>query len=256
MADSSNNNGYIKIFRGLLKWEWYDDTNTVRLFLHCLLKANWEIKKWHGIEIEAGQFVTSLATLSKETCLSIQQVRTALEHLESTGEITNKSQSKFRVITVNNWSCYQGSNKVSNKQITNKQQGEQQTNNKQVTTTKEYKEIKEEKNINNKKYIYGEFRHVKLTDEERDRLFKDYGEAETLEAIKFLDEYKERKGYTSKNDNLTLRKWVFDAVKRDKTQFGSTSTTAKNTKIHNFDEREYDFAALEQEILKGGQSNG
>lgn len=242
-------NGFIKLYKKMLKWEWYDDTNTLRLFLHCLLKANWETKNWRGIEIEAGQFVTSLASLSKETQLSVQQVRTAIEHLESTGEITSKPQSKYRIITVNSWNEYQGSNKQSIKQITNKQQA----SNKQVTTDKEYKEREEEKE---KKNIYGEYKHVRLTDKERDRLFSDYGEAETLEAIKFLDEYKQRKGYKSTDDNLTLRKWVFDAVKRDKTQFGRASATAKNTKIHNFEEREYDFAALEQEILKGGQSDG
>ena len=74
--------------------------------------------------------------------------------------------------------------------------------------------------VKDKKHIYGEYRHVRLTDAERDRLFNDYGEAETLEAIKFLDEYKERKGYKSKNDNLTLRNWVFDAVKDQKTKHG------------------------------------
>ena len=66
-----------------------------------------------------------------------------------------------------------------------------------------------------KKHIYGEYSHVRLTDAERDRLFNDYGEAETLEAIKFLDEYKQRKGYKCKDDNLTLRKWVYNAVKEE-----------------------------------------
>ena len=64
-----------------------------------------------------------------------------------------------------------------------------------------------------KKHIYGEYKHVRLTDAELDRLYNDYGEQETHAAIKFLDEYKERKGYKSKNDNLTLRNWVFKAVK-------------------------------------------
>lgn len=72
--------------------------------------------------------------------------------------------------------------------------------------------------VKDKKNIYGEYKHVRLTDKERDRLFNDYGEQETLEAIKFLDEYKQRKGYKSKDDNLTLRKWVFDAVKKEKGQ--------------------------------------
>ena len=66
------------------------------------------------------------------------------------------------------------------------------------------------------RHKYGEYAHVALTDTEYNRLCNDYGDIETGEAIRYLDEYKERKGYKSKNDNLTLRKWVFDAVKEDK----------------------------------------
>lgn len=66
------------------------------------------------------------------------------------------------------------------------------------------------------KHQYGEYKHVLLTDDERDRLFADYGEVETLEAIKFLDEYIEMKGYKCKSHNLALRKWVFRAVNEEK----------------------------------------
>ncbi len=63
------------------------------------------------------------------------------------------------------------------------------------------------------KHKYGEYQHVLLADKERDTLFNDYGEAETLQAIKYLDEYIEMKGYKAKNHYLAMRKWVFDAVK-------------------------------------------
>lgn len=207
---------FIKLYRKLIDWEWYDDTNTFRVFTHCLLRANWKPCKWHGVDIEAGQFITSLANLAEETHLTVMQVRTALNHLILTGEITSYQQGKFRIITVNNWCQYQGDNKVRNKVVTRSQQGD----NKVITTDKEYKEREEEKELKNKRNIYGEYRHVRLTDAERDRLFNDYGESETLAAIKFLDEYKERKGYTCKNDNLTLRKWVFNAVKEERTDNG------------------------------------
>ena len=103
MADA-----FIKIYRKMLDWEWYDDNNTKIVFLHCLLKANWKPCKWHGIEIQPGQFITSLQTLADETQLTVKQVRTALDHLISTGEVASIRQSKCRVITVNNWVDYQG----------------------------------------------------------------------------------------------------------------------------------------------------
>ena len=66
------------------------------------------------------------------------------------------------------------------------------------------------------KHKYGEYNHVLLTDEERDKLMNEYGEQETLEAITFLDEYIEMKGYKAKSHYLCMRKWVFDAVNRQK----------------------------------------
>lgn len=140
-------NGYIKLHRSIVNWGWWSCPNTAHLFVHCLLKANFEDKIWQGIEIKRGSFVTSLEILSKETGLTVQEVRTALKHLISTNEITNKSTSKNRIITVVKYNEYQDNNNQSNKQVTN----EQQTDNKQITTTKEYKEIK---NIRNKEYIY------------------------------------------------------------------------------------------------------
>ena len=138
----SNLNGFIKLHRKLLAWEWYSDINVRVLFFHCLLRANHKKEKWQGIEINAGEFVTSIGHLSKECGLTEQQTRTALNKLKLTSEITSKSTSRYSIITVNNWNLYQTNNTQDNKQITN----EQQTNNNKQEY-KEYKEIKEKKNI-------------------------------------------------------------------------------------------------------------
>ena len=121
---------YIKVFRKMLQWEWYTDSKTKALFLHCLLKANWKDTKWKGMVIKRGQFVTSLSSLSKETGLSIREVRTALTHLKTTNEVTECVTSKFRIITVLFYDEYQSSDKQKDKQTTNKRQ----TNDKQATT--------------------------------------------------------------------------------------------------------------------------
>ena len=205
MADA-----FIKLHRKMLEWEWYDDANTKILFLHCLLRANWKPGSWHGIDYEPGEFITSLATLSEETHLTTHQVRTALEHLIMTGEVASKCQGKARIITVNNWNEYQVGGKESGKVVATSRQG----GGKVVATDKEYKEIKESKEVKEVKNIYGEYKHVKLTQKEFDRLVNDYGESETLAAIKFLDEYiQEKPSYKSKDHNLAMRRWVFNAVK-------------------------------------------
>ena len=72
------------------------------------------------------------------------------------------------------------------------------------------------------KHIYGTYKHVRLTDEEYQKLCKEYGETEAGKAIIYLDEYIEMKGYKAKSHYLCIRKWVFDAVKRSNQQAGNT----------------------------------
>lgn len=99
--------GYIKLHRSMLEWEWYRDANTKALFLHCLLKANWEAGRFQGVEVPRGSFVTSLSKLALETGLTVKQIRTALNHLKATNEVASRTTSKFSVITIKNYDKYQ-----------------------------------------------------------------------------------------------------------------------------------------------------
>lgn len=103
------NDGYIKISRKILGWEWYKDINTFRLFMHLLLKAEWKTTAYKNEEIERGACVSSLAELSEETKMSVSEVRTALKHLETTGEIMRRpcEKSKKSVYKINNYDKYQ-----------------------------------------------------------------------------------------------------------------------------------------------------
>lgn len=138
--------GYIKLYRSLLEWDWFQDANTFRIFIYCLLKANREPKKWQGIEIKPGQFITSYEKIATDLNLGVQSVRTSIKKLNLTGELTNKTTSRYSMITVKNWGRYQETNKQTNKQLTINQQ----TTNNQLTTNKniENQENKEkERNI-------------------------------------------------------------------------------------------------------------
>lgn len=149
----NDNGGFIVIHRKILDWEWYGDTNTVRLFLHCLLKANWKDSRFQGIDIPRGSFVTGLPTLSEETGLSIQQIRTCIKHLVLTGELTDKSYSKYRVITVKNYNLYQDTNRIDNRQLT----VNQQATNRQLTTIEQSNKETNNNIINIYEFIEREF---------------------------------------------------------------------------------------------------
>lgn len=151
-----NCGGFIKLFRQILDWEWYDDLPTCRLFIHLLLKANYAERNWHGQTIERGSCITSYATLASETGLSQEQIKRALKNLTKTGEIKRITTNKNTVICVVKYADFQGFGFEYNEQATSKEQtenkqktNEQQTNNKQTTTTKEIKNKrnKESKNI-------------------------------------------------------------------------------------------------------------
>ena len=127
--------GYVKDWRRILEWEWYTDYKTCHLFRHCILRANIEDKQWQGTLIKKGYFVTSLENLSRETGLSVQNIRTSLKKL--TSELTIKTTNRNTIIAIKNYENYQG--------LTSNLTNNQQTTNKQLTTTKEYKNEKNEK---------------------------------------------------------------------------------------------------------------
>ena len=124
---------FIQLHKKICDWEWYTDITTCKLFFHILLKCNYKEAKWRWKTIKPWEFITSLEHLSLETWLTKQQIRTSIQKLTKTWEITHKSTNEYTMLGLNNWEVY-------NTWTTN----EQQTNNKRITTTnKEYKEKKE-----------------------------------------------------------------------------------------------------------------
>ena len=140
------NDTYIKLYRKITDWEWYTDINTKVLFIHILLRASATGRRFRGEEVPIGSFTTSIEILASETGLSSRQVRTALDKLKKTGEITVKTTNQFTQILVIKWGDYQSFVELNDKRMTN----ERQTDDKRMTTIKESKESKESKENNNK----------------------------------------------------------------------------------------------------------
>lgn len=137
---------WIKIFRELLQWEWFQKAEMVQLFIYLLLKASCADKQWQGITVKRGQLVTSNATIRQDLRLSEQQIRTCIKRLISTGEITYKSTNRYVVITICNYDKYQETgnsiNEQNNEQTNNQSTDEQRAINEQSTTSKEIKNIR------------------------------------------------------------------------------------------------------------------
>jgi len=99
--------GWIKVHRELCVWEWYKDANTFRVFMHLLLNANYSPSRFMGVSIPVGSLPTGRKSLALSLALTEDKVRTSLNHLLKTGEITQQKYSKFSVITIVNWESYQ-----------------------------------------------------------------------------------------------------------------------------------------------------
>lgn len=129
-----------------MDWEWYRDSHTKSVFLHLILTANFEDSRYQGHDIPRGSVVTGYSALAATLGMTVQNVRTAFDHLKSTGEITVKVTSKFSVVTLVKYEDYQ----MKDDEVTSTSTSEvtiiQQASNKQVTASKEYKnkEIKKE----------------------------------------------------------------------------------------------------------------
>ena len=220
MAWNYSDNEYLKLYRKFLGWEWYQDIGTKVLFLHCLLRANWKAGSWKGVKYDAGQFITSLSQLADETGLTVDQVRTGLNHLISTGEITNKSQSKYRIITVKKWHEYQGDPKQNPKQIPN------QTPDKPQTDPNRYKKIRS-KEV--KKYVPPAKHDIE--DYCFLRGFKD------VDVDAFMD-YNESLGWKMEW-HRALDQWRENQKKRD-------DYSRSKVPFLNMKKRDYDFDAIEK----------
>ena len=182
--------GWIKIHRKIIEWEWFTDTNTFRVFLQLLLKANHKEKKYRGMVLKVGTIITSRDILALETRLSVQQVRTALDKLKSTNEITIKTSSQGTIIEVVNYSKYQ----LATNEVTNKQP----INNQQVTTNKNDK--------NNKENIYREFQHLFITEDEVKKLLDKHTITQINNVLNDIENYKQNTKY--KSLYLTAVKWL------------------------------------------------
>lgn len=223
------NGNYIKISRSILEWEWYQNVNTCRVFLHMLLRANWKEGKFEGKVIPRGSFVSSYSKLAEECNLTVNEVRTAVKHLILTGEITSKSHAKFSIFTVKNYCGYQ----EVNKQITSSSQAI----NKQLTTIEEgKKERREEINNNIKRFS------PPSVDEVRAYCFE---RGNHVDAQYFVDFYSSKDWMIGKN---RMKDWKA-AVRTWERQTRQGETAKHGNKFNNFDNRKYDMGSLEQQLL-------
>jgi hypothetical protein len=129
--------GRIWVYRKLLKWEWFKDGNTLKLFIYIMLSANFKAAKWQGIELKPGQQIITFREVAEKCGLTMRQFRTSLNRLKTTHEITCESTHQYTLVTVANWALYQSDNGKETQQTTNETTNERHTNDTPTTHIEE-----------------------------------------------------------------------------------------------------------------------
>lgn len=147
--------GWIKLHRKIRQSPIFNNLELFRLWTICLTEAT---HKKHSqvvgkqvVELEPGQFVTGRFDLhsmynnglKRDQQKSPKTVWRWLEALEKGDFLTIKTTNKFSIVTVKNWSFYQGNDQENDQQMTNKRP----TNDQQVTTNKNGKNVKKESGV-------------------------------------------------------------------------------------------------------------
>lgn len=144
MAEKST---YIKLDRNMRFWRWFKNPKTVLVWIWLIMNANIEDHDFERETIHRGEIATSRNTISSATGLTENEVRTALNHLKSTGEITSRARPKYQVITILRYSDYQDVH-------TGKRTGRAPANHRQATgKSPQSKNGKNEKNGKHEKEV-------------------------------------------------------------------------------------------------------
>jgi DNA replication protein DnaD len=116
-----------------------------------LISANHKDGTFKGQKVKRGQVITGRIKISSVTGISEQSVRTCLQRLESTNEITIETTNKNSIITLLNYDLYQsdeGNDSTTNQQPTSKITNNQPTTNQQLTTNKNDNNKKNKEEVN------------------------------------------------------------------------------------------------------------
>lgn len=198
---------YIKLCDKIVDWEWFTDGNMLKVWLYLLVKAQYADGKYRGVEVKRGQLLTGRKLIANETRLSEQQVRTCINRLKSSGQITIESTNQYSLITIVKYDDYQGSDSYNIQQIIQPANlpitNDQPTDNQRITTYKKDKKEKKEK-----EYIYlGEFQNVKFTADELEKLKSEFPR-DYQDRIERVSSYCASTGKKYKNYLATIRNWA------------------------------------------------
>ncbi|WP_297132984.1 transcriptional regulator [Terrisporobacter sp.] len=177
-------NGYIKLYREVINSDIFENEKLFKIFIWCLVRATHKEREQRigrqTIILKEGQFVFGRNKAALELNIAPSTVWDYMKLLENRKTINIKSNNKYSIVTIENWSVYQFREEISDSK-TNKKS----TSNKQQMDTN-----KNVKNVKNNIY--------------------------TLQCDELWQIYPNKKGKTQAYNKIPklLEKYSFDEIKR------------------------------------------
>ncbi|MEF9952938.1 MAG: DnaD domain protein [Clostridium sp.] len=224
--------GWISLYRSIQDhWLWQEKPfDKARAWLDLLLLANHQDNKFllgnELVEVKKGSFITSQAKLMERWGWGKEKVRTYLKLLEKEEMLKIAATKKYTLIKIINYESYQNQTSTKpvvpmdneNYQTTNRPQSDRkQTTNRPRADSNNNDNNENNVNKDNKsvyKRSYGEFKNVKLTDDEYNTLLSTHTAPFIEKYIKKLSLHIESEGKVYKSHYATLKKWIYqDSMK-------------------------------------------
>lgn len=94
--------GYVKLLKKIATLGYKN--NDMRVYLHLLISANYTAGKINGVDVTAGQSITSYGAIADRLGLTDKAVRVAVQHLVDGGKIKiDGVKNKYTICTVTDY---------------------------------------------------------------------------------------------------------------------------------------------------------
>ena len=197
------NNGWIKIHRSILQNPWMNNADVLGAWIYILLNVAYQptdvVFEGKRITLNPGQGLFKVRQMAKILGVSHSKLNRIIMCFKSESQIETQTTPRNTLVTVINWEKYQSSETQNETQVEHKRN----TSGTQTEHLPYYKRNKEIKNIR----IYGEYRNVKLTDEDLEKLKTEFP-VDWQDRIERLSEYIAEKGDKYKNHLAVIRNWA------------------------------------------------